>query len=239
MNLNKIDQYLSCLKLDDVEVLVLPEAFLTGFCVDDSSIAVKLNDTAFEHLCTVSKEKRLAIVGSAIISHEDKIYNRALWIENGQILYSYDKHHLFSLAKENDIISKGLKRLDFSFKSWKVRLAICYDLRFPEWLRNRNINGFPEYDLLIIHANWPAARATAWETLLRARAIENQAFVVGVNIIGKDGKGIEYSGKSMIIAPDGEVLQNAMNEEGIFHSNLDLNFLHAIRNKYPFIIDQD
>ena len=170
-------------------------------------------------------------------------FNRLVWmLPNGQYGI-YDKRHRFAYAGEDEHYTAGNKRLIASVKGWKINLQICYDLRFPVWARQSppsdEETSAPEYDLLIYVANWPERRSHAWKTLLQARAIENQAYVVGVNRIGNDGNNILYSGDSMIIDPLGEVLYHKNGEEDIFTLRLDKAHLDSVRAKFPFWKDAD
>jgi predicted amidohydrolase len=159
----------------------------------------------------------------------------------------YDKRHRFAYAGEDDHYAAGKKRLIASAKGWKINLQVCYDLRFPVWARQtpplhemeRGLGGEVEYDVLIYVANWPERRIHAWKTLLQARAIENQCFVIGVNRVGDDGKEIHYSGESMIIDPMGDVLYAKKDEEDIFTMSLDKTHLQTVREKLPFLKDAD
>ena len=161
-----------------------------------------------------------------------------LWVlPNGQYGV-YDKRHLFAYAEEDKHYESGGKRLIASVKGWKINLLICYDLRFPVWARQQ-INEEPEYDVLIYVANWPERRAEAWRSLLKARAIENQCYVIGVNRVGKDGKNILYAGESMVIDPLGEILYSKKDEEDIFTIALDADHLKQVRERFPFWKDAD
>jgi predicted amidohydrolase len=151
----------------------------------------------------------------------------------------YDKRHRFAYAGEDDHYTAGTKRLIASVKGWKINLLVCYDLRFPVWARQQSQPEGPEYDVLIYVANWPERRAHAWKTLLQARAIENQCYVIGVNRTGKDGNDIYYSGESMVVDPMGEVLYTKKGEEDIFTMNLDEKHLQTVREKLPFLKDAD
>jgi predicted amidohydrolase len=158
-------------------------------------------------------------------------------LPNGQYGY-YDKRHLFAFAGEDQHYTAGNKRLIASVKGWKINLQVCYDLRFPVWAR-QSPSEEPEYDVLIYVANWPERRSHAWKTLLQARAIENQCYVVGVNRVGNDGNNIYHSGDSMVIDPLGEVLYTKKGEEDIHTITIDKANLNAVREKLPFLRDGD
>lgn len=231
-------------KIDSIpertELVILPEMFSTGFSMNPEVLAEDMEGTTLAWMKEVSNKNRIALTGSVIISEGEKFYNRMIWmLPNGEFGF-YDKRHLFAYAQENEHYSSGKKRLIASIKGWKINLQVCYDLRFPAWSRQQlSETGEPEYDLLIYVANWPAARSHAWKTLLCARAIENQCFVVGVNRVGKDGKDIHYSGDSMVIDPLGEVLYHMSDDEDIFTITLEKEHVNQVRQKYPFWRDAD
>jgi predicted amidohydrolase len=193
---------------------------------------------------TMASSKRVIITGSLIIEEEGKYFNRLIWmLPNGQYGY-YDKRHLFAFAGEHEQYTAGMRRMIAQVKGWKINLQVCYDLRFPVWARQQGLleSGTfqePEYDVLIYVANWPERRNHAWKTLLQARAIENQCYVIGVNRVGQDGKGINHSGDSMMIDPLGEVLFTKANEECIHTVTLQRESLEEVREKLPFLRDRD
>ena len=180
------------------------------------------------------------------MEEEGQYYNRLIWMQpDGRFGY-YDKRHLFAYAEEDKHYSPGSKRLIASVNGWKINLLVCYDLRFPVWSRQSPISNSEdgdengsEYDLLIYVANWPEKRSTAWKSLLQARAIENQSYVIGVNRIGKDGNGIEHSGDSMVVDPLGEILYHKKDQEDIFTIALEKDQLNKIRSRFPFLRDAD
>jgi predicted amidohydrolase len=205
----------------------------------------------------VASEKKIILTGSVIIkapsplerAGDEVYYNRLIWmLPNGQYGI-YDKRHRFAFAGEDAHYTAGTKRLIASVKGWKINLQVCYDLRFPVWARQtspcNSLSGGEgeiaalEYDVLIYVANWPERRSIAWKTLLQARAIENQCYVVGVNRVGNDGNNIYHSGDSMIIDPMGEVLYHKKDKEDIFTITLSKDHLQAIREKFPFWKDAD
>jgi omega-amidase len=186
--------------------------------------------------------KNAIIAGSMIAKAEGSYYNRLVWmLPNGEYGF-YDKRHLFAYGKEDQHFSAGKKRFIASVNGWKVNLVICYDLRFPAWIRQSRANGQemqPEYDLLVVVANWPAPRSMAWRTLLQARAIENQCFVIGVNRTGTDGKGLLYKGESMVLGPLGETIHMSTADEEVFSVTLDREILEENRRVLPFWKDAD
>src|SRR5215831_2401133 len=227
---------------EKTEIVVLPEMFSSGFSMNPSRLAEKMDGPSVEWMKKTASQKKIVLTGSLIIEEEGNYYNRLIWmLPNGQYGY-YDKRHLFAYAGEHEHYTAGNKRLIAAVKGWKINLLVCYDLRFPVWSRQNpekeHENG-PEYDLLIYVANWPERRIHAWKTLLQARAIENQCFVVGVNRVGQDGHQIYHSGDSMIIDPLGEVLYTNSHDEEVFTITLQHERLEEIRKKLPFLEDAD
>lgn len=216
-------------------IIVLPETFSTGFSMlNAAELAESMDGATVRWMKAIAQKKRSIITGSIIIGEGEKYYNRMLWVlPNGDIAH-YDKRHLFSYAGEAVHFEAGTKRVIAQVNGWKICLQICYDLRFPVWARNTD-----EYDMLLYIANWPQQRNEIWETLLRARAIENMSYVVGVNRVGMDGNGHHYIGNSSIYSPLGALMnQKSETEQVITHS-----FQHALieesRAKFPFLKDQD
>jgi omega-amidase len=228
------------------EVIVLPEMFSTGFSMNKESLAETMDDYTINWLRKTSAKKGAIITGSIMAKDEakgeTKFYNRLIWmLPNGEFAF-YDKRHLFAYGKEDQHFSAGNKRLIASVNGWKINLQICYDLRFPVWLRQsqkENPAMSPEYDLLIVAANWPQTRSLAWRTLLQARAIENQCYVIGVNRAGQDGKGLEYGGESMVLGPSGEHIKLMGAAEEIYSHTLDREKLESLRIQLPFWRDAD
>jgi len=244
---------------ESMELVLLPEMFSTGFSMHPAALAEPMDGPSVAWMRSVATSKKIILAGSLIIEDKGNYYNRLIWmLPSGELGY-YDKRHLFGYAGEDCVYTRGSKRLIASVKGWKINLLICYDLRFPVWARQavtvpfrlpENTPGAesvsvsvlypgPEYDVLVYVANWPQARAHAWKTLLQARAIENQCYVIGVNRVGKDGNGIGYSGESMIVDPLGEVIQTAGDHETTFSWVLDPDLLHQARKKFPFLKDAD
>jgi len=226
------------------EIVVLPEMFSTGFSMKPELLAETMEGETVQWMRRVSAQKKIILTGSVIIKEGEHYFNRLIWmLPNGQYGV-YDKRHRFAFAGEDKHYTAGSKRLIASVKGWKINLLVCYDLRFPVWARQtpaaqEDVQGQVEYDVLIYVANWPERRSHAWKTLLQARAIENQCYVVGVNRVGNDGNGIYHSGDSMIIDPMGEVLYTKKDEEDIFTTVLDKEHLQTIREKLPFLKDAD
>jgi len=202
-------------------------------------LAETMEGETLQWMKRIAAGKKIILTGSAIIEDKGKYFNRLIWmLPNGEYGY-YDKRHLFAYAEEDKHYTEGNKRLIASVKGWKINLLICYDLRFPVWARQQTQSEGPEYDILIYVANWPERRIHAWKTLLQARAIENQCYVVGVNRVGDDGNNIHYSGESMIVGPMSEVLYTKKEEEDIFTTTLNKTHLITAREKFPFWNDAD
>jgi omega-amidase len=234
---------------DPTQIIVLPEMFSTGFSMKPEELAEDMEGPTVTWMKRMAMEKRVIITGSLMIRQaaEDSqinYFNRLIWmLPNGQHGI-YDKRHLFAYAGEDKHYTAGTKRLIASVNGWKINLQVCYDLRFPVWARqaashSSDGENAPEFDVLIYVANWPERRVHAWKTLLIARAIENQCYVIGVNRTGTDGNGIYHSGNSMVIDAMGEVLVDKENEEAIHTITLSKEKLEEIRHKLPFLKDAD
>ena len=230
---------------DKTEIVILPEMFSTGFSMKTNKLGESMSGETMQWMKRISAEEKIILTGSIIIKEENNFCNRLIWmLPNGDYGF-YDKRHLFGFGKEDEYYSPGNKRLIAQVKGWKINLQVCYDLRFPVWARQahslmaRAGGEAAEFDLLIYIANWPERRSHAWKTLLTARAIENQCYVVGVNRIGKDGNEIYHSGNSMVIDPLGEVLYHKADEEDIFTITLDKEYLQKVRQQFPFLKDAD
>ena len=223
---------------EKTEIVILPEMFSTGFSMKPAELAETMDGVTFHWMQRIAKEKRIILTGSIIINDNGNYYNRLIWmLPNGEY-GCYDKRHLFAFANEHENYTAGNKRMIASAKGWKINLQVCYDLRFPVWARQQSQES-PEYDLLIYVANWPERRNHAWKTLLQARAIENQCYVIGVNRIGDDGNNIYHSGDSMVVNALGETLYHKAHDEDVFTITLQKNSLDEIRNKLPFLKDAD
>ncbi|CAN5790089.1 amidohydrolase [soil metagenome] len=240
-NLQMLEEKISSL-YQKTEIVVLPEMFSTGFSMKAELLAETMDGPTLQWMKKMSADNRVVLTGSLIVEEDKKYYNRLIWMmPNGEYGY-YDKRHLFAYGGEDRYYSAGNKRLIASVKGWKLNLQVCYDLRFPVWARqspSKNEDSSYEYDVLMYVANWPERRSHAWKTLLCARAIENQCYVVGVNRIGKDGNDIYHSGNSLVIDPLGEVLYHMADEEDIFTITLQKERLDEVRTKFPFLKDGD
>lgn len=237
-NLHMLEQKIASIE-EKTEIVVLPEMFSTGFSMNPSLLAEKMDGETIQWMQRVSRENGIILTGSVIIEEEEKFFNRLIWmLPNGQFGH-YDKRHLFAYAGENEKYNPGNKRLIASVKGWKINLQVCYDLRFPVWARQQIKEDGAEYDLLLYVANWPERRSHAWKTLLCARAIENQCYVIGVNRVGTDGNNIYHSGNSLVIDPLGQVLYHMADEEDVFTITLQKEKLDEVREKFPFWKDAD
>ncbi|MBI5062200.1 MAG: amidohydrolase [Desulfatitalea sp.] len=217
------------------DLIVLPEMFSTGFSMNAPRLAEPMTGKAVAWLRRMAAAGGATVTGSLMIEDSGHYYNRLLWARpDGSIEY-YDKKHLFRYAGEEKVFTAGTRHMTWTLKGWRIRPFICYDLRFPVWTRNLS----QAYDLALFVANWPARRAMHWQTLLRARAIENQAYVIGVNRVGTDGKGLAYDGCSAVIAPTGEVLLEEIQNERICTLSLERGLLESYRKEFPVWRDAD
>ncbi|HEY6975506.1 MAG TPA: amidohydrolase [Chitinophagaceae bacterium] len=245
-NLSMLEQKISAIR-EKTEIVILPEMFSTGFSMKPEQFAETMDGTTVEWMKKIAALKKIILTGSLIIKDGNNFYNRLIWMLPNGNYGCYDKHHLFAYGDEDQYYTPGNKRLIASVKGWKINLQVCYDLRFPVWSRQQSPvlqaggedNTNLEYDLLIYVANWPERRNHAWKTLLQARAIENQCFVIGVNRTGNDANGIYHSGDSMVINAVGEILYHKADDEDVFTITLQKNSLEEIRNKFPFWKDAD
>jgi predicted amidohydrolase len=220
--------------IDDVEIIVLPEMFSTGFTMNASAVAETMQGETVNWMQSLAKQRNCAITGSLIIVENNQYYNRMLFVfPDGEIKH-YDKRHLFSLAGENKFYSSGTKKIIVEYLGWKICLQICYDLRFPVFARN-----VENYDLLLYVANWPKVRTNAWDALLKARAIENLSYAVGVNRIGLDIHNYEHTGHSQAVDFLGNYILEPQETEGVFIVDLDKNAMLETRKKLDFLSDKD
>ncbi|MES2512908.1 MAG: amidohydrolase [Bacteroidota bacterium] len=228
-------------KLDQLtaptDIIVLPEMFTTGFTMFPETLAEAHEGKGLQWMIQQAKQKKCVLTGSVSVSDGTKFYNRLYWVMPDGTYKHYDKRHLFQMGNEHQHYTAGTQRLIVEYKGWKICPLICYDLRFPVWARNRKENA---YDLLLYVANWPEVRSYPWKQLLIARAIENQAYVVGVNRVGNDGNHINHSGDSAVINPRGELLsQPNSNQEVIEAFTLSGVYLQEFRKLFPVMTDGD
>jgi omega-amidase len=224
------------------DLIVLPETFLSGFSNDTQAAAGTMDGEGVAWLRALAVEVGAVICGSLAIRDNGVVYNRLLWVLPDGSNLQYDKRHLFRMAGEHTRYGGGDQRLIVELNGWRILPQVCYDLRFPVWLRNRRLasaNGGMDYDLAIFVANWPAPRRQPWRTLLRARAIENLSYVVGVNRVGVDGNDLPYAGDSAVIDPLGEPLVELGTQEQVITVTLDPSLLLAHRERFPAWMDAD
>jgi len=220
---------------EQVDVIVLPEMFSTGFSMHPDGIAETMDGETVVWMQQMAAKKNAAICGSVIISAANKYYNRFLFVHPSGAIEYYNKRHLFTLAGEDKVYAMGNKKLIIDYKGWKICPLVCYDLRFPVWARN-----VENYDVLIYVANWPKQRIAAWDTLLKARAIENMCYTIGVNRIGKDANDLEYPGHCAVYDCLGEKLSNSIqNKESIEIISIQKDPLEKTRNQLNFLNDKD
>ena len=216
------------------DLLVLPEMFTSGFTMNPERVAETMQGETIQWLKSLSKQKKTAIIGSLVIQEENQYYNRLVFVTPKGVVQHYNKRHLFTLAGEEKVYTKGTEKVIFEYKDWKICPQVCYDLRFPVFVRN-----VEDYDLLVYVANWPKIRTQAWDALLKARAIENMTFVVGVNRVGKDANGHDYIGHSQVLDELGNELIAPFEENGIQVVTLSKKKLQDSRNKFNFLNDKD
>ncbi len=223
------------------DIIILPEMFNTGFTMNAEKLAEPTNFKTFRWMSQMARQKDAAIVGSYIVKESSKYYNRLYWIEPDGSFDFYDKRHLFRMGNEHLIYTHGKKRLIRNFRGWKIMPLVCYDLRFPIWSRNQfdKESGQLSYDLLIYVANWPKPRTDVWNSLLKARSLENQCFSIGLNRTGSDGEGIEYDGHSIVFDFKGQALNSVSDRQHIETTELNFDELQEFRKKFPAYMDWD
>lgn len=218
----------------EVDLVLLPEMFQTGFCFDEH-LTEKMEDSpTLNWMREQSANHGFVLCGSIMMEENKRRYNRLLWVRPDGTYAYYDKRHLFSMTDEPKHFSAGSEKLVVDLKGWKICPMVCYDLRFPVWIRN-----VEAYDVLLFNANWPAKRSLQWQKLLQARAIENQCFVVGVNRVGDDGNKVYHDGRSAIINPLGEPLVEATHQPQVLKSTFQYHALQKVRRHMPFLSDRD
>ena len=232
-NLSHFDKLIS--EISNTDIILLPEMFNTAFYPKSNHLAETMEGETVSWMKEIAKNKKSAIAGTLMVKENEKVFNRLVWISKNETIHTYDKHHLFSLIKEERYITKGEERLIIEEQGWKICPLICYDLRFPVFSRND-----VDYDLLIYLANWPIKRIDSWDTLLKARSIENQCYTIGVNRVGEDGKGIPFNGHSKIFDAFGkELLSATENKEEILQIEISLDDLKLKRIQMNFLQDRD
>jgi omega-amidase len=233
-NLNALSKKLDGMA-EDADAVILPEMFTTGFTMRSSELAEGMDGKSITWMRKASERYNCVIAGSLIIAYRDRYFNRFIWMEPEGRITTYDKRHLFSISGEDEHYTRGDSNTLTNINTFRIRPQVCYDLRFPVWSRNDGT-----YDLLLYVANWPAVRRDVWISLLKARAIENQAFVIGVNRVGRDGMGIDYSGDSLAYNAKGQVIASLpVGEEATQIIHLSLQELMDFRQKFPVWKDAD
>jgi predicted amidohydrolase len=239
-NIKHLNKLLFRIAPKSTDIIVLPEMFNSGFTMNVKQCAEAMNGFTMQWMQETAKSMKSVICGSIIIKEKNKYYNRFIWMRPDGTAEYYNKRHLFSMAKEDTVFAKGNKALIVELKGWKIMPLVCYDLRFPVWSRNIDSKNKYRYDVMINVANWPAVRSYAWQQLLIARAIENQAYVCGVNRVGKDGNEIAYNGYSFALDMLGNKLSTLKpNKEGIETITLNYKDLLAFRKRFPANKDAD
>jgi len=223
------------------DVIILPEMFTTGFSMRAPELAEHMNMRTTRWMRQMADHTDALILGSIIAHVHDRFYNRLIWMEPGGNVRTYDKRHLFRMSNEHLVYTPDESLLIGNWKGWNICPLVCYDLRFPVWSRNRwqAASQSMMYDLLVYVANWPTVRIDAWETLIRARGIENLCYVAGVNRIGQDGNAVEYNGKSSVISPRGEIITTLEGVTGTPTVTLSANALKSYRERFPAWLDAD
>lgn len=217
------------------DIVFLPEMFNTGFSMNVSQLAEQMDGETVQWMKKCCTQYQFALCGSLIIKEKNQYFNRLIFVEPSGEVHFYNKRHLFTMGNEESHFQQGTERLIVYYKGWRLCPLICYDIRFPIWSRNNN-----EYDVLVYVANWPRNRDEVWNTLLKARAIENQCYVVGVNRVGVDGQNIHYSGNSQILDPKGHrITDSNEGEEGIVSAEISFAELVKFRTAFPVLNDAD
>lgn len=233
-NLSRFDAWIDGLD-HPTDLIVLPEMFSTGFSMRAAALAEPMEGAAVRWLREKAADKGATITGSLMIEADGRYHNRLVWARPDGELFTYDKRHLFRYAGEDKTYTAGQRLLTMPLNDWRIRPFICYDLRFPVWARNLN----RAYDLAIFVANWPARRSAHWQVLLSARAIENQAYLIGVNRVGTDGNDLYHDGCSAVVSPTGQVLFEEKDREVLHTITLSRQALEDYRSQFPAWMDAD
>lgn len=233
VNIQNIEKTL--LKQKNVgQLIILPELFTTFFSDKYISLAENQSGPTVQYLQSWAVQLNTTLIGSILFEENKVNYNRLLVVNPNGIVAYYDKRHLFGLTNEPEVFQKGIRQLCFNIGTFDIKPMICYDLRFPVWCRNTQ-----HAHLMIFVANWPKSRIEIWKTLLKARAIENQCYVCGVNAVGTDTYGTEYNGQSLVVGPDGNPILELDDKPQINQIEISMEWLNGYRKKYPFLKDQD
>lgn len=231
-NLSNIKTWINTIE-QPIDIIVLPELFNTAFCIDDMNLAEDEYGETLTFMKVVSIEKNCAICGSFLFKEDDKVYNRFFFVAENKILNQYNKHYLFSLVGEDKLLTKGNSKVVITYKNWKIQPFICYDIRFPAWCQNND-----NADVQIYVASWPQKRIHHWQTLLQARAIENQCYTIGVNRIGNDYYENAHNGHSMVYDFTGNLMIDMQDVNGIEIVTLSKEKLVQHKQRYPFWQDR-
>lgn len=223
--------------VENTDIIVFPETFTTGFPADPNEFAEEIGGTTMQWMREKAVEKNCAVCGTIILKNNG-FYNSFIWMEPDGKYYLYNKRHLFTMGGEIGL-NRGEERITIEYKGWRIRPFVCYDMRFPVWNRNSFKDGKYEYDLAIFTAEWPEKKSEVWNTLLRARAIENQAYIVGVNRVGVDDSDIKYRGETMILNMKGRVVAQASEGECVVNGEINMEDLTAFRNYFIVANDWD
>lgn len=232
MNVARADEAIN--RLPDADLFVLPEMFSTGFCTNPEGVAESADSETLHWMKRKAAERNCAMAGSVAVCEDGKYYNRFYFVHPEGMVQQYDKKHLFTFAGEDKRFTAGTERVIVNFRGVRILLEVCYDLRFPVWARNRG-----DYDMILYVASWPTPRVEAWSALLRARAIENQCYVAGVNRMGTD-PACEYCGGSVVLDPYGKTIAECeWSKESEASAEIDMAILEAFRQKFPVLNDAD
>jgi omega-amidase len=231
-NIEKFSEVIDA--LEGVDAVFLPETFTTGFTMNSADNAEPVNGPAYLWMRAKAIEHNSLITGSVIVQDGDNYYNRLYAVDGDENSYQYNKRHLFRMGDEHMHYQNGSEKLTYEYKGWKLSAFICYDLRFPVWCRNTE-----NAHVLYFVANWPQVRIEHWKSLLVARAIENQCYVIGVSRVGVDGNNVAHNGFSMIVSPKGEIIDTIEGEEGVLKAELDMQYFHKYRETFPAHKDAD
>ncbi len=216
------------------DLIVLPEMFNTSFSLNTEKLAETMQGNTISWMKKMAMKMDAVLTGSVMIKDQNQYFNRLVWVRPNGTIEHYDKKHLFGMSEEAKVLSAGTEKALFELKGWKISPVICYDLRFPVWCRN-----VEDYDVLLVVASWPEIRSSHWRALLLARAIENQAYVIGVNRVGEDGKNVYHSGDTMLIHPNGGILFQKMDEEDIYTVTINREEVVKTRRLLPFLEARD
>ncbi|MEO5910793.1 MAG: amidohydrolase [Pelobium sp.] len=233
-NLQNISLKLSAIR-EKTDLIILPEMFNTGFSMNASELAEEMDGKTMKWMHEKADRFDAVVTGSLIIKEEGNHYNRLIWMQPDGVYQYYDKKHLFGLGGEDKVYTAGNKRLIVELNGWKIMPAICYDLRFPVWLRNKD----EYYDLLLVIASWPEKRAAHWRTLIPARAVENQSFIIALNRVGHDGNEVYHSGDTTCLDPQGNVVYYKRDEEDLYTFTINKDEVAKAREQMPFLKDAD